>query len=395
MKAVDISNLDDDQKHAAIRITSTITNTTEKNNLTPIVMCAPGGSGKTHVLRLASTLMSAAMIQHKTACFTGRAASQVAKEGLPNTSTLHSLMMKAVLDANGDLLYFEDKPDEEVAADIGEGLLVDEGSMVPHQMFQRLMNICTRYGVKLVLVGDSAQLPPIEPPQTKGFNIMDLQPPTVERISLRTNYRQKEGSAIADLAMHLRDNASIPRRKSQDLRMLPKSRVLKLDFHQKNHFDVILCGTNKIRRRLNNLVRTARGFEDEYPVEGEVIICKRNDIVNEQRINNGELYRVESRFPSNIEGCHDYMLSGMDNGITVRVRIPDVSWGEEEKFGRKLNGHPVQQFSFGYAITTHSAQGSQFPRVLFFDEDVSYFLDQQKWRYTAVSRASEYLVIAQ
>lgn len=389
---IDVTTLDASQRYALFRMAAKTVNFTERTDNTPIVLSAPGGFGKSHTLRILSNLFNKANIRHRVAAFTGRACANITKESGLQATTLHGMMMQAVLDDNGDLIRFENRDDREVAAEVGQAILVDESSMVPSEMFTRLMRISKNHNIQLIFIGDLSQLPPIEPPQTKGFNVMELD--KAEKIQLTVNYRQLSGSAIAELCTWLRETNSIPRKKADDLKMLPKSKVFELSFHQRHQFDAILCGMNKTRKRLNALVRTARGFYDETPEEEEIIICKRNDVVNEQKINNGELYRVVQKIAGRQNGMREYMLHGVDRDIQVRVNIPDVAWNEEENFGRKIGGVPVQQFSYGYAMTVHAAQGSQMDRVLFIDEDVSFFLPQQAFRYTACSRAKNYLVVA-
>lgn len=391
MHVVDISHYDEHQQYALTRILSFIFNIPEQSNLTPIILSANAGSGKTTLLREACKGLLKTGIKFAVAAYTGRAVSTLTKEGLSNASTLHSLLLTPLLDENGDLIRFEDKSDKEVAEQVGRVLIIDEASMIPSDMFNRIYTICQNYKIKLIFSGDIAQLPPISEDE---FNVMEFD--EAEVLPLVVNYRQKDGSGIADLAMYLRENNSIPMRKSSDLRVIRKSVITKIDFHRKNSYDVILCGTNRMRRKLNALVRQARGFDEEVPVEGETIICKRNDVVGNMKINNGELYVVETRFPSSLKGAHDFLLRGIDKRVTVQVTIPDSAWSEEGEFGRKIQGRNVHMFSFGYAITVHAAQGSQFSKVLFVDEDVSFFMkdNQIKWRYTAVSRAQDMLTIA-
>ena len=51
--------------------------------------------------------------------------------------------------------------------------------------------------------------------------------------------------------------------------------------------------------------------------------------------------------------------------------------------------------TFGYAITCHKAQGSQWDRVVVLDEMFGRNAEERRrWLYTAVTRASESLVIA-
>ena len=60
----------------------------------------------------------------------------------------------------------------------------------------------------------------------------------------------------------------------------------------------------------------------------------------------------------------------------------------------KMLPNPPLFFAYGYAITTHKAQGSEWPRVLVFEESFPFEKEEHKrWLYTATTRASEKLVI--
>jgi exodeoxyribonuclease-5 len=53
----------------------------------------------------------------------------------------------------------------------------------------------------------------------------------------------------------------------------------------------------------------------------------------------------------------------------------------------------AQEFDYGYALTAHKSQGSQWKEVLVFDESACFRQDAQKWLYTAVTRAEEKVTI--
>lgn len=389
MSSVDVSGLSGEQQYNLMRMLRKSVHHDENQEI--MILDSPGGCGKTHVLRVACAMMDKTNVQYAVGTFTGRAASQVSKEGVTNVSTLHSLLLEPELDENGDLIRFVDKTPEEVASTIGQVLICDESSMIPHELYTKMKKICDRFGIKFILIGDSAQLEPIEPDATKGFNSMDQ---SGEHLKLTHNFRQAAGSSVAELAMHLREENSIPLKKSHDLSMTSKAAIKKLEFHQKNHFDVIICGMHKMRRQMNRLVRTARGYEGEIPEAGETVVCRRNDVLECYRINNGELYEVLAVYDSSVNGCHAFRLQCKDKNMTVIVNVPDVAWTEDGTFGRKMMGKPVQSFQFGYALTCHSMQGSQADNIMYVDENVSFFLDQMRFRYTAVSRAAKHLTVA-
>ena len=50
-------------------------------------------------------------------------------------------------------------------------------------------------------------------------------------------------------------------------------------------------------------------------------------------------------------------------------------------------------FDFGYALTVHKAQGSQWNSVVLFDESWAFKDTRQRWLYTAMTRAAEKLTV--
>ena len=57
------------------------------------------------------------------------------------------------------------------------------------------------------------------------------------------------------------------------------------------------------------------------------------------------------------------------------------------------NLEPVD-FNYGYAITGHRAQGSEWDKVLVFEEKFPFDKEEHaRWLYTAATRASEKLVL--
>jgi exodeoxyribonuclease-5 len=53
----------------------------------------------------------------------------------------------------------------------------------------------------------------------------------------------------------------------------------------------------------------------------------------------------------------------------------------------------AEQFDFGYAVTCHKAQGSQYPSVVLVDEPLGDAKDRNRWRYTGITRAEHTLIM--
>ena len=67
-----------------------------------------------------------------------------------------------------------------------------------------------------------------------------------------------------------------------------------------------------------------------------------------------------------------------------------------EKFDE--NGEPagaftLNRFEFGYCISCHKAQGSEFDSAIVFDESYAFKEDKNRWLYTAITRAKNKLIL--
>ena len=54
-------------------------------------------------------------------------------------------------------------------------------------------------------------------------------------------------------------------------------------------------------------------------------------------------------------------------------------------------GIPGHCFDYAYCITTHLAQGAEYPNVIYFEENMNSLL-QNRLNFTAVTRASQNLI---
>lgn len=350
-----------------------------------LIFNAPGGTGKTYVLRKVISYLKSQNMNIAVIAYTGRAASQLSRDGLEAT-TCHSLLYKPRFDANQNVIGWDEKHRDEVLAECSDGIVVDEGSMIPYSIHLLL----DRLGVQIIYTGDHDQLDPVEPGNDVEFNTMT----TLSRnlVTLKENRRFGIDTGIGYITTHLRQQNSIPRIKKDGLVYVRKSAVLTEQFHHTNKFDTILCGMNKTRKKINQLVRQARGYYDSIPEVGETVVCLRNNILRQGgKINNGELFIVQAVFPG--EKTSTFMLLDEYGEKTISVDVMNETW-ESEKSPMTQAGTSVQVFGFGYCLSVHKAQGSTFGSVLFVDEDVSFFLDHRKFRYTATSRAANLLTVA-
>lgn len=255
-------------------------------------------------------------------------------------------------------------------------LIVDEVSMVNKEMALDLMS----FDCKILVLGDPAQLPPVY----GGGYFIDSQPDFM----LEEIHRQARDNPIIALATEIRGHkipskgmygeSSVIARKDMDANLVMST-------------DQLLVGRNKTRHNFNARIRQIHDFNVEHPVEGDRVVCLRND--HEVGLLNGALWTVE-----------DCLIG--ENGDTVDMSIVPEEGGSQLAVEAHLcHFHGVkpgvwerrsaQEFDYGYALTVHKAQGSQWDSVIVYFEKMGSLDDQFKWLYTVVTRAAERVHLVQ
>lgn len=165
-----------------------------------------------------------------------------------------------------------------------------------------------------------------------------------------------------------------------------------LDPHAVIHANMVIVGRNDTRQRYNDRLRELAGHKKSTPDKGEPLICLRNDKL--VKIFNGDILRVqESRLHKTKVNL---LLDDPDSdrrAFKVQVR---KEFFQDEAAALKLPYSELrgtQHFTYGYAITCHKSQGSQWDNVCVFDESSVFRDDRARWLYTAVTRAAEHLTL--
>jgi exodeoxyribonuclease-5 len=159
--------------------------------------------------------------------------------------------------------------------------------------------------------------------------------------------------------------------------------------------DIRLVGKNQTRHLLNDRMRIMHGFGGDIPNPGETVVCLRNCYNFHIEVFNGELFTVlkAEKRPEKYKEW-DYELVEMEirneQGETVTVEVPvEFFFGMEDDLAEELRDQH-QQFAYGYALTVHKSQGSEWNRVLLIDQPVGR---SARWRYTGITRAAKELII--
>lgn len=299
------------------------------------------------------------------AALCGKAAHVLRSKNV-EAQTIHSLIYVPFENDEGKIRFVKrqtlDKP--------AQVIIIDEASMVDHLTHRDLLS----FGKPVLFVGDHGQLEPI------GTNPGLMKDP---HIRLENIHRQAASNPIIRLATAFREGRNVPYWSDKEGRLLVTPRR-----HFNEHIRdgvQIICGFNKTRHEINARIRAGLSIATPTPQIGEKIIFLKNSkehgVFNGQQAVVTRVGKVSSR-KVNLEVF-------TDNGI--KFELPCLTG----QFGRNViedhKDQSIAQADFGYAVTAHKAQGSEWDDVLVLEEIASLW-NPRRWQYTVATRAKERLV---
>lgn len=325
--------------------------------------------------------------------FTGKAVNVMSKKlklaGVDGWyGTLHSLMYRPQIDGNGKVTGWEKT--EMLPFTL---IIVDEASMVGSELWEDLIS----YRIPILAVGDHGQLPPV------GNSVVNLM--ANPDLKLEKIHRQAEGNPILAFAQHVREGKPHYKFTPSDARVqfIPSVSAIADRVVMAPMEFAALCYTNKTRAALNKFIRKQRGHESVFPQENDIVICLRNKkpIFNGMR---GVLKNVIQSFDAYDKFPAD--VNFVDDGLKLRATFHMPQFGLSKTFDDlgplrlKYSRSSLQWddigmlFDYGYAMTCHKAQGSQFKDVVIIYENLFKDNDtRSRWLYTGATRAAERLYI--
>lgn len=386
------------EQHAAF---SSICKWYEKREGDLLTLGGYAGTGKS---TLVSVLANKYLEERIAFCaFTGKATSVLRRKfyeanvssNRHDISTLHGLMYYPIPDSTtGGVRGWKKRAELDYSL-----IVVDEASMLNSDLYADLQS----YKIPILAVGDHGQLPPV----FGSFSLMEKPQLRLEKI-----HRQAEDSPILALSEFVRRTGQVPRFEgSKEVQVLSMDHVddvvQQLFTHDGVRYDdcAMLCYTNETRVDLNKQARAARGLPEDQPVEGDQIICLKN---TERTVFNGMRGTVKKIKPMS-KFLYEGTVLFEDDEIEVSgpISVPQFNRPQTLKdfddFARENNYRPTSWsqigllLDYGYALTGHKSQGSQFEHVIVVAERpgrMSYD-DWKRWLYTCVTRCQKYLVVLQ
>lgn len=411
------------------------------------------GTGKTTLISSIVNALDTFRIRYSLLAPTGRAAKVLASYSKKPAYTIHKKIFrqKSSKDGFGKFVLNKNLYSNTL-------FIVDEASMISNQEAEmkffgsgKLLDDLIQYvfstkGCKVILVGDTAQLPPIGIPLSPALDKFKLEGYgcSVSTFSLKEVVRQAMNSGILWNAIQVRlkqeINSSnqwplIEKRKFPDIKIIGGQELTEYITDSYRAFGIdettIICRSNKRANKFNQGIRNQiLGMEEELCKGDMLMVVKNNYYYNEGQdsdfIANGDILEiVKVKKYYNLYGFHfaDIVARFVDYSTEIEVRIlldtlmyegPSLNLEDNKKLyysiledyadvkGKRNQYEKVHnneffnalQVKYAYALTCHKAQGGQWKSVFI---DFGYITQEMinkaylRWLYTAITRATEKL----
>lgn len=343
--------------------------------------------------------------------YTGKAASVLRKKGILDARTIHSALYDVREADRTRLIEIEDELprtvgeerrelEQEYAIELercrsprfslnSESIIneydlifIDEASMVSGRIAQDLES----FGKKILIAGDPFQLPPV-----KGTGYYMNGEPDV---MLTEIMRQALDNPIIRWSMKVRAGEILPFGREGTCRKVMRSKVTPEALFGLGY--MVLTGKNETRRALNRQARTLRGFDWIYPVAGEQLVMLQNH--KDFGVLNGVLCHTVDA--ARHDSYHEFLectihYEGEDKKIVLCTSQFNAYDRPDRANDIDFNKRWKTPADFGYALTVHKAQGSQWPGVVLVDDGLNKGkgVERNRWIYTAITRAETDLLI--
>jgi exodeoxyribonuclease-5 len=306
--------------------------------------------------------------------YTGKAALVLRSKGCEDASTIHSMIYRSRESDEGGPQFVLNRTSPAAKADL---IVIDECSMVDEELGRDLLS----FGQPVLVLGDPAQLPPV-----KGGGFFTEAEPDV---MLTEVHRQARDNPIVHMSMRVREGARLEPGTFGESRVI-RRREIDADMVMKA--DQVLVGLNKTRRLYNNRIRELNGYRDPMPAAGEKLVCLRND--KTKGLLNGGTWTIQAlRGWRNDFLRMDVLPEDESRRKPVEVSVLKTFFeGAEEEIPFILR-RESDEFTYGYALTVHKAQGSQWNNLVLFDESYAFREHRSRWLYTALTRAAERVTV--
>jgi exodeoxyribonuclease-5 len=363
----------------------------------------PAGSGKTSIIELMIERIGLEPHEVLYMAYVGKAAMMLTLRGnIAKTihASLYDIVYKTLYDEDGNeviknnrVVKYKGFERKKFLPPYIKLLVVDEGSMINEQIKNDILS----FGLPVIVLGDLNQLPPVF-----GKPAFLIKPDFI----LTEVMRQAKNDPIVILSQMAIKGEEIPIGKYGDrCFVIPKEMITD---QMLSKADIIICGKNSTRQRMTEYYRqNIIGVKQKDTlVLGEKLICRQNNwnlsIDNGICLINGLIGYVDdmdlesyNRRSIKIDFRPEFKTEEIFEQVEIDYRYLFTDMAEaakNENIMSKFNNY--NKFQFGYVITAHLAQGSQYDNVFVYDERIGDQEYYNKWLYTSITRAVKGLILA-
>ena len=393
-------NLSAKQKEAIQAINS--------NNV--VIITGGPGTGKTTIIKNVIDIYKSHGKKVVLCAPTGRAAKRMTEMAGEEAKTLHRLLEIGKIEKDNEftIMNYEVAP---IDADV---IIVDEASMVYIYLMNYLLNGIYQ-GTKLILVGDTDQLPSVGPgsvlkdiinsERIKTIFLDEIFRQAAQSKIIVNSHRVNDGEYFLDKEEQegLKDDFFYIKEKSQDIMLdqiisLCKGRLK--NFGDYDFFENIqilsptkkgLLGTKELNKRLQEELNPLADEKKEKKV-GEVIFREGDRVM--QVKNNYDIYWEKGNTLSLTYENGTGIFNG-ELGKIVKIDFLNkqikILFDDEKEAWYAFSD--MDQIEHAYAITVHKAQGSEFDVVIMVVTQSSAMLLTRNLLYTGLTRAKKLLIL--
>jgi exodeoxyribonuclease-5 len=375
----------------------------DKNNLLFEYSGIPGAGKSVVLMEIIRRLNLDILTGIAAMSFTGTASLVMRMKGFLNAKTAHSWIYRVeavpMKDSSGNVVYDEllnvpimipkfrliNKLDDNI-----ELIVIDEGYCLPKSVGDHIK----RFNKKILVCGDQNQLPPVndEPAFLTNNNIYRLtecmRQAGKEDISFIAN---RAGMLLPLLNGYYGNSMVINRPELTDSMLL--------------WADIIICGTNYTRDNINKRIRSLKGYTSELPQYGEKVVARSNNWLESVSLSNGTEINITNGLVCKVLSNPD--VSTYDGELFSMTLAPELApnaifFNTRCNYKHMISDHKIRDnirknkyskgnmFEFAYAITTYLAQGGQWHKVIYIEENMKS--NQGRMNLVGASRADMSLI---
>lgn len=365
------------------------------------VLTGGPGTGKTTTINAIIRLFEAEGLEMLLAAPTGRAAKRMTEATGVEARTIHRLLevtMTSEKEGGGSFGRNEENPLE---TDV---VIIDEMSMVDIFLMNALLRAIPA-GTRLILVGDSNQLPSVGPGNVLK-DIMESRAFSV--VTLTKIFRQAEESDIIVNAHKINRGEPIAfTNKSRDFFLLRREQpqviiqvLLQLveqklpKYVEATPYDIQVLtpmrkgelGVEHLNQVLQERLNPPDGKKVEYEYRGTLF--REGDKVMQIRNNYQLPWEVRSRYGIPVETGTGVFNGDMGIIITINRFAETMEIQFDESHMVEYPFAQLEELEHAYAITIHKSQGSEYPAVVMPLLTGPRMLFNRNLLYTGVTRAT-------